>query len=154
MCDKYVTISVAMGYHGTYIYLVVNSWKYWSVYLYMHIYARTPGGPCPACDRLSLRNGYIISLGFSTHLFDHTIPAAYALFHGAYGIAASDVSSIGVAYVKAWHGIYDGVTHSRVDAYYLQTIPLLYQLTLFIWFDKLILIKCILWVYLSENIIV
>ena len=154
MCDKYVTISVAMGYHGTYIHLVVNSWKTWSVYLYMHIYARDRGGPCPARNRLSLRNGYIISLGFSPHLFCHTIIAANTCYHGRYGIAASDVSSIGVAYVKAWHGIYEGVTHDRADAYYLQTIPLLYQLTLFIWLDKLILIKCILWVYLSEIIIV
>ena len=102
MCDKYVTISVAMGYHGTYIHLVVNSLKNLiCVFVYAHI-LRHPQWPLPRpCDRLSLRNGYIISLGFSTHIFDHTIPAAYALFHGAYGIAASDVSSIGVAYVKA-----------------------------------------------------
>ena len=89
----------------------------------MHIYARTPGGPCPARDRLSLRNGYIISLGFSAHLFCHTIIAAYACYHGAYGIGASDVSSIGVAYVKACHGIYEGVTHDRADAHYLNTLP-------------------------------
>ena len=67
----------------------------------MHIYARTPGGPCPARDRLSLRNGYIISLGFSPHIFDHTIIAAYALYIGRCETAAIDVSSIGVAYVKA-----------------------------------------------------
>jgi len=67
----------------------------------MHIYARDRGGPCPARDRLSLRNGYIISLGFSPHIFDRTIPAAYACYHGAYGIGAIDVSSIGIAYVKA-----------------------------------------------------
>ena len=127
-------------------------WKTWSVYLYMHIYARDRGGPCPACDRQCLRNGYIISLGFFPHIFNHTIPAAYALFHGAYGIGASDVSSIGVAYVKAWHGIYEGVMQCRADAHYLQTIPLLYQLALFIWLNKLILKKCILWVYLSEII--
>ena len=154
MCDKYVTISVAMGYHGTYIHLVVNSWKTWSVYLYMHIYARDRGGPCPARDRQCLRNGYIISLGFSPHLFDHTIPAAYALFHGAYRIAASDVSSIGVAYVKAWHGIYEGVTHDRADAYYLNTISPLDHIPLVYMAYKIILIKCILWVYISEIIIV
>ena len=154
MCDKYVTISVAMGYHGTYIHLVVNSWKTWSVYLYMHIYARDRGGPCPARDRQCLRNGYIISLGFSTHIFDHTIPAAYALYIGRCETSASVVRSVTRQYVKSCYGIYEGVTHSRVDAYYLQTIPLLYQLTLFIWPNKLILKKCILWVYLSENIIV
>lgn len=89
----------------------------------MHIYARHRGGPCPARDRLSLMNGYIISLGFSTHLFDHTIPAAYALFYGAYGIGASDVSSIGVAYVKANIQILECVKRCRADAYYLYTLP-------------------------------
>ena len=96
----------------------------------MHIYARTPGGPCPARDRLSLRNGYIISLGFSPHIFDHTIPAACALFHGRYGIAASDVSSIGVAYVKANIQILECVKRCRADAHYLQTIPLTLSINL------------------------
>ena len=118
----------------------------------MHIYARDRGGPCPACDRLSLRNGYIISLGFSPHIFDHTIIAAYALFHGAYGIGASVMKTVIVRYVKAWHGIYEGVMQCRADAHSLQTIPLLYQLTLFIWPNKLILKKYILGVYLSEII--
>ena len=123
MCDKYVTISIAMGYHGTYIHLVVNSWKTWSVYLYMHIYARDRGGPCPARDRLSLRNGYIISLGFSTYLFDCTMPAAYALFHGAYGIGASVMKTVMVWYVKANIQILECVKRCWADAHYLQTIP-------------------------------
>ena len=89
----------------------------------MHIYARTPGGPCPARDRLSLRNGYIISLGFSPHIFDCTIPAAYACYHGAYGIAASDVSSIGVAYVKANIQILECVKRCKADAHSLYTLP-------------------------------
>lgn len=67
----------------------------------MHIYARHRGGPCPARDRLSLMNGYIISLGFSPHIFDHTIIAAYACYHGPYGIAASVMKTVIVRYVKA-----------------------------------------------------
>ena len=50
------------------VHLVVNSWKYWSVYLYMHIYARGPGGPCPARDRLSWRNGYFSLMRFSCRI--------------------------------------------------------------------------------------
>jgi hypothetical protein len=67
----------------------------------MHIYARTPGGPCPARDRLSLRNGYIISLGFSTHIFDHTNIAAYALYIGRCETAASVMKTVIGQYVKA-----------------------------------------------------
>ena len=45
------------------------------------------------------------------------------MFHGAYEIEAIDVSSIGIAYVKSNGMILRGVTHERVDAYYLQTTP-------------------------------
>ena len=123
MCDKYVTISVAMGYHGTYMHLVVNSWKYWSVYLYMHIYARGPGGPCPARDRLWRRYPCIISLGFSPHIFDRTIPAAYACYHGAYGIAASVMKTVIGQYVKANIQILECVKRCWADAHCLYTLP-------------------------------
>jgi len=39
MCDKYVTISVAMGYHDTYIHLVVNSLKN-LICVFVHAYIR------------------------------------------------------------------------------------------------------------------
>ncbi len=123
MCDKYVTISVAMGYHSTYISIVVTSLKTWSVYLYMHIYARDRGGPCPARDRLWKMYPCIISLGFSTHLFDHTIPAACALFHGWYGIAASVMKTVIVRYVKANIQILECVKRCWADAHYLYTLP-------------------------------
>ena len=123
MCDKYVTIYAAMPCVSGCVHLVVNSWKYWSVYLYMHIYARDRGGPCPARDRLSLMNGYIISLGFSTHLFDHTIPASYACYHGAYGIGASVMKTVMVRYVKANIQILECVKRCWADAHYLYTLP-------------------------------
>ena len=47
MCDKYVTISVAMGYHGTYIHLVVNSLKN-LICVFVYAYIRTdPRWPLP-----------------------------------------------------------------------------------------------------------
>jgi len=120
-----------MGYHGTYIHLVVTSLKN-LICVFVYAYIRTdPRWPLPRpCDRLWRRYPCLISLGFSPHIFDHTIIAAYALFHGAYGIGASDVSSIGVAYVKANIQILECVKRCRADAHYLQTIPLTLSINL------------------------
>jgi len=89
----------------------------------MHIYARDRGGPCPARDRLSLRNGYIISLGFSTHLFCHTIIAAYACYHGRCETAASVMKTVIGQYVKANIQILECVKRCKADAHYLYTLP-------------------------------
>lgn len=127
MCDKYVTIYAAMGYHGTYIHLVVTSLKNLiCVFVYAHI-LRHPQWPLPRpCDRLWRRYPCIISLGFSTHLFCHTIIAAYACYHGRYGIAASVMKTVMVRYVKANIQILECVKRCWADAHCLQTIPLLY----------------------------
>jgi hypothetical protein len=89
----------------------------------MHIYARDRGGPCPARDRQCLRNRYIISLGFSTHLFCHTIIAAYACYHGAYRIGASVMKTVIGQYVKANIQILECVKRCKADAHYLYTLP-------------------------------
>jgi len=72
MCDKYVTISVAMGYHGTYIHLVVTSLKN-LICVFVYAYIRTdPRWPLPRpwSPEFKERVHYLPRF-FPTHFWSH-----------------------------------------------------------------------------------
>ena len=72
MCDKYVTISVAMGYHGTYIHLVVTSLKN-LICVFVYAYIRTdPLWPLPRpwSPEFKERVHYLPRF-FHTHFWSH-----------------------------------------------------------------------------------
>jgi len=101
MCDIYATYYVPMWSVGLIVYVVVTSQKTWSVYLYMYIYARPPGGPCAPTFAWENGTGTFSPLVFRITQNDHASMSQAPCLYRAIGQGQTDITWVAIASVKS-----------------------------------------------------